>query len=150
PIVVLSCAHEPFSLRQATRHQLSDRLAQVARENRPHQQTVCGVVCGHTKHADVHAAETLASRLADQELAACRDRQASTALLDRRHQGWHDHRETTTGWPESHRPPRWSSTGAGEGVKCPMMFCSTIAARMPYPLYYHWLNMIHSARYVAG
>jgi hypothetical protein len=64
------------------------RCHYVARENRPNQQTFCCVVCGHTTHADVNAAENLASRLGDQELAACADRKAIKALLDRRHQDW--------------------------------------------------------------
>ncbi len=64
------------------------RCHHVSRENRPNQQTFCCVVCGHTTHADVNAAENLASRLNDQELAACADRKAIKALLARRHQGW--------------------------------------------------------------
>jgi putative transposase len=62
------------------------RCHYVARKNRPNQQTFCCVVCGHTNHADVHAAENLASRLGDQELAACVDRKAIKALLEKRHQ----------------------------------------------------------------
>jgi Putative transposase DNA-binding domain/Probable transposase len=65
------------------------RCHHVSRENRPNQQTFCCVVCGHTTHADVNAAENLASRLGDQELAACADRKAIKALLARRHQDWH-------------------------------------------------------------
>jgi Putative transposase DNA-binding domain len=64
------------------------RCHHVARENRPSQQTFCCVVCGHSTHADVNAAENLASRLYDQELAACADRTAIKALLARRHQEW--------------------------------------------------------------
>jgi len=64
------------------------RCHHVARQNRPTQQTFCCVVCRHTNHADVNAAENLASRLNDQELAACTERQAIKALLDRRHQDW--------------------------------------------------------------
>jgi len=64
------------------------RCQHVSRENRPNQQTFCCVVCGHTTHADVNAAENLAGRLDDQELAACANRQAIKALLDRRHQEW--------------------------------------------------------------
>ncbi|MGO8948673.1 MAG: zinc ribbon domain-containing protein [Ktedonobacterales bacterium] len=60
----------------------------VAHENGPNQQTFCCVVCGHTNHADVNAAENLASRLGDQELADCADRKAMKALLARRHQEW--------------------------------------------------------------
>jgi len=60
----------------------------VARQNRPNQQTFCCRVCGHTTHADVNAAENLASRLHDHQLAACTDRQAIKVLLARRHQDW--------------------------------------------------------------
>lgn len=60
----------------------------VAHENRLSQQTFCCGVCGHTAHADVNAAMNLASRLNDHELAACADRKASKALLERRHQDW--------------------------------------------------------------
>jgi Putative transposase DNA-binding domain/Probable transposase len=66
------------------------RCHHVARQNRPNQQTFCCVVCGHTAHADVNAAENLASRFNDQELAACTDRKAIKALLARRHQDWLD------------------------------------------------------------
>src|SRR5262249_42190284 len=50
--------------------------------------TFCCMVCGQSTHADRNAAATLASRLGDQELAACADRQAIKALLARRHQDW--------------------------------------------------------------
>ena len=69
---------------------LSQRWQRVARENRPNQQTFCCVVCGHTNHADVNAAENLASRLDDQELSTCADRQAIKALLQRRHHEWQE------------------------------------------------------------
>jgi Putative transposase DNA-binding domain len=62
----------------------------VARQNRPSQHTFCCGVCGHATHADVNAAENLASRLNDQALVACTDRKAIKALLDRRHQNWQD------------------------------------------------------------
>jgi transposase len=64
------------------------RCHHVAHENRPNQQTFCCVVCGHTNHADVNAAENLASRLGDEELANCADRKAIKALLQRRHEEW--------------------------------------------------------------
>jgi hypothetical protein len=64
----------------------------VARENRPTQQPFWCVVCGHTTHADVNAAENLARRLNDRELAACADRKAIKTLLDRQHQ------ESPTPW----------------------------------------------------
>jgi Putative transposase DNA-binding domain/Probable transposase len=60
----------------------------ATQKNRPNQQTFCCVICGHTTHADINAAENLASRLGDQELAACADRKAIKTLLDRRHQDW--------------------------------------------------------------
>ena len=77
------------------------RCHSLSRENRPNQQTFCCVVCGHSMQADVNAAENLASRLNDQELAACADRQAIKALLDRRHQEWLQQQRgrSTTGWP---------------------------------------------------
>jgi hypothetical protein len=77
------------------------RCHHVTRENRPSQQTFCCVVCGHRMHADVNAAENLASRLNDHELAACADRQAIKALLARRHQDWlqQQRSSSTTGWP---------------------------------------------------
>lgn len=75
----------------------------AARQNRPTQQTFCCVVCGHTTHADLNAAENLASRLGDQELAACADRPMLKALLTHRHQTWQDqqHKEgrSMNGWP---------------------------------------------------
>jgi transposase len=80
------------------------RCPSLSRQNRPHQPTVCCVVCGQSVQADVNAAENLARRLNEQELAACADRQASKAskaVLDRRHQEWlQQHRgRSTTGWP---------------------------------------------------
>ena len=77
------------------------RCHHVARTNRSTQQTFCCVVCGHTTHADVNAAENLASRLHDRELAACADRRAIKALLARRHQQWlQQHRcSSNNGWP---------------------------------------------------
>ena len=57
---------------------------------RANQQTFCCVVCGYTHHADIPAAENLASRLHDGELAACVDRQAIRAVLERRHQAWRE------------------------------------------------------------
>lgn len=77
------------TVKSAYSSQECHRCHHVSRENRPTQQTFCCVVCGRTTHADVNAAENLASRLGDQELAACADRQAIKALLARRHQDWH-------------------------------------------------------------
>jgi transposase len=76
------------TVKRAYSSQECQRGHQVARANRPTQQTFCGVVCAHTTHADVNAAENRASRLNDQELAACADRQAIKTRLDRRHQEW--------------------------------------------------------------
>jgi transposase len=78
------------TLKSAYSSQECHRCHHVAREHRANQQTFCCVVCGQTNHADVNAAENLARRLNDQELAACADRKAIKALLDRRHQEWQD------------------------------------------------------------
>jgi Putative transposase DNA-binding domain len=64
------------------------RCHYAARTNRPSQQTFCCQVCGHTTHADVNAAENLASRLGDTELQACQSRADIKALLARRHEEW--------------------------------------------------------------
>jgi transposase len=76
------------TVKRADSSQDCHRCHHVSRENRPNQHTLCWVVCGHTNHADRNAAENLASRLNDQELATCADRKAIKALLDRRHQDW--------------------------------------------------------------
>ena len=68
------------------------RCHHATRQNRPTQQTFCCGVCGHTAHADVNAAQNLARRLGDRELAACADRSALKAVLERRHQQWLQHR----------------------------------------------------------
>ena len=88
-------------VKSAYRSQECHRCHAMSRENRPNQQTFCCVVCGHSMQADVNAAENLARRLTDQELAACADRQAIKALLDRRHQEWLQQQRgrSTTGWP---------------------------------------------------
>jgi len=57
-------------------------------QNRLTQQTFCCGVCGWTCHADVNAALNIASRLGDQELAACQSRADIKAFLERRHQAW--------------------------------------------------------------
>ena len=63
----------------------------VDRRNRPNQQTFCCRVCGHTAHADTNASQNIASRLGDQELCACQNRQEVKALLMRRHEQWKQH-----------------------------------------------------------
>lgn len=67
----------------------------VHRKNRPNQQTFCCVVCGHRMHADENAAINIARRRDDEELRACKGRQAVKSLLLRRHQEWREHR---SGW----------------------------------------------------
>lgn len=64
------------------------RCHSTDRANRPNQQTFCCAVCGVTCHADVNAALNLASRLGDQELAACQSRADIKALLEQRHEAW--------------------------------------------------------------
>ena len=54
----------------------------------PNQQTFCCAVCAFTCHADVNAALNLASRLGDQELAACQSRVDIKTLLEQRHEAW--------------------------------------------------------------
>ncbi|MDQ2903399.1 MAG: transposase [Ktedonobacteraceae bacterium] len=63
----------------------------VDRKNRPTQQTFCCRVCGHTAHADINASQNIASRLGDQELRTCQNRQEVKALLLRRHGQWKQH-----------------------------------------------------------
>jgi Putative transposase DNA-binding domain len=79
-------------VKSAYSSQECSRCHYVARENRPNQQTFCCAICGQTNHADVNAAENLACRLRDQELAVCADRKAIKALLDKRHQEWKQQR----------------------------------------------------------
>ena len=64
----------------------------VDRANRPHQQTFCCGVCGYQEQADRKAAQTLADRWGERELATCRDKKAVKALLLKRHENW------TAGW----------------------------------------------------
>jgi len=78
------------TVKSAYRSQECQCCHYAARENRPSQQTLRCVVCGHTKHADVYGAENLASRLFDHELAACADRKFMKVLLARRHRDWQD------------------------------------------------------------
>jgi putative transposase len=63
----------------------------VDRTNRPNQQTFCCRACGHTAHADTNASENIASRLGDQELRACQNRQEVKVLLMSRHEQWKQH-----------------------------------------------------------
>ncbi len=67
----------------------------VDKQNRPDQQTFCCQVCGHRMHADLNAAINLEHRWGDEELYACKDRQAVKALLLERHQIW----KKQHGWP---------------------------------------------------
>jgi len=58
------------------------------RKNRPDQQTFCCQVCRFQTHADTNASQNLATRLHDEELRACSNRQEVKALLLRRHESW--------------------------------------------------------------
>jgi hypothetical protein len=60
----------------------------VDRKNRPNQQTFCCQVCGYIEHADINASQNIASRLGDQEVRACQNRQEIKALLLRRYEQW--------------------------------------------------------------
>ncbi len=60
----------------------------VDRKNRPDQQTFCCQVCGYRINADLNAAQNLASRLHDEALQACKNRQEVKELLMHRHEHW--------------------------------------------------------------
>src|SRR5262249_46906067 len=92
------------TVKSAYSSQECHRCHPVARENRPTQQTFCCGVCGHTTHADVNAAENLASRLGDQELAASADRTALKTLLARRHQDWQNMQRLAVVQPAAELP----------------------------------------------
>ena len=64
------------------------RCRYVDRANRPTQQTFSCVVCGYQDHADHKAAQTLAGRWGDKQLAGCRDKKEIKALLMTRHEAW--------------------------------------------------------------
>jgi hypothetical protein len=76
------------TVRAAYSSQECPRCHYVDRANRPTQQTFCCVVCRYQDHADHKAAQTLAGRWGDRELAACRDKKEIKALLLRRHEAW--------------------------------------------------------------
>jgi hypothetical protein len=63
----------------------------VDRKNRPDQQTFCCRICGYRTHADLNASKNIATRLHDEELRVCRNRQEVKALLMRRHERWKQH-----------------------------------------------------------
>ncbi len=67
----------------------------VDKQNRPDQQTFYCQVCGYSTHADLNASLNIQRRLADEELRACKNRQAIKALLMQRHAAW----RTVQGWP---------------------------------------------------
>ena len=64
------------------------RCHYVDRANRPNQQTFLCRVCGYRNHADCNAAQNLASRFGDNELAACKGKQEVKSLLISRHEAW--------------------------------------------------------------
>jgi IS605 OrfB family transposase len=76
PIVEVNPA---YSSQQCVRCWYTDRA------NRPHQEMFFCQACGYTAHADVNAAQVLAARGDDVELARCRSKEAVKQLLDARH-----------------------------------------------------------------
>jgi transposase len=76
------------TVRAAYSSQECPRCHFVDRANRPNQRTFKCVVCGYEDHADHKAAQTLAGRWGDRELAACRDTKQVKALLLSRHEKW--------------------------------------------------------------
>jgi hypothetical protein len=74
------------TVKAAYSSQECSRCHYVNRANRVSQQTFCCVHCGYQDHADHNAALNLASRWADQELAACQNKGQIKALLLRRHE----------------------------------------------------------------
>jgi transposase len=60
----------------------------VDKANRPNQQTFCCLVCGQSTHADLNASTNVKCRVEDNELRACKDREAVKALLLNRHVAW--------------------------------------------------------------
>ena len=74
------------TVKAAYSSQECSRCHYVNRANRVSQQTFCCVHCGYQDHADHNASLNLASRWADQELAACQNKGQIKALLLRRHE----------------------------------------------------------------
>ncbi len=74
------------TVKAAYSSQECSRCHYVDRANRVSQQTFCCVHCGYQDHADHNASLNLASRWADQELAACQNKGQIKALLLRRHE----------------------------------------------------------------
>jgi transposase len=83
------------SVKSAYTSQTCSMCYYVDKQNRPDQQTFCCLVCGYSTHADLNASLNIQHRLADEELRACKDRQAIKALLMQRHAAW----RTVQGWP---------------------------------------------------
>ncbi len=111
-----------IGVKSAYSSQECSRCHYTDRQNRPNQQTFCCAVCGLTDHADVNAARNLASRLGDQELAACQSRADIKALLGRRHEAWAALQRVPVVHPPAQLPPSTGVGQAGERVHQMQMF----------------------------
>jgi transposase len=98
-------------VKSAYSSQECSRCHSTDQQNQPTQQTFCCAVCGLTNHADVKAAENLASRLADQKLADCQSRKDIKALLGRHHEAWQALQRLAVVQPPAQLLP---STGVGQ------------------------------------
>ena len=82
-------------VKSAYSSQACSRCYHVDRANRPDQQTFCCQVCGYQANADLNAAINIEHRWGDDELRACKDRNAVKVLLLQRHEEW----KQQNGWP---------------------------------------------------
>ena len=115
-------ARRAVRVKSAYSSQECSRCHYTDRQNRPNQQTFCCAVCGFTCHADGNAALNLASRLGDQELAACQNRADIKALLGRRHEAWQALQRVPVVHPPAQLLPSTGAGQAGERVQPLQLF----------------------------